>query len=264
MTIKDPRELRHTQANQLVRDVVLSRIGPSGGLVAQTVSRLGEAVNLGIFPVGERLPAESDLAEQLGISAMTLREALAIMREAGYLETRRGRMGGTYINPDALSMTERGRSAGTPEISQELLCDLTDYRIAIAAHSAALAADRATPDEIDELRGLIEQIEKAESFAEFRKADASFHVMISSCTRSARLVKAEADLQSEISPLARGAFNVGPHWRHTTNTEHAEILAAIELGAPDLARERMTDHMYSTYAAVEGFLKADAAARRHS
>ncbi|MGG6382483.1 FadR/GntR family transcriptional regulator [Paenarthrobacter sp. NEAU-H11] len=262
MDITDSSAVRPTQANQLVRDVVLSRIGPSGGLVAQTVRRLGEAVNLGIFPVGERLPAESDLAEQLGISAMTLREALAIMREAGYLETRRGRMGGTYINPDALSMTERGRSAGTPEISEELARDLTDYRIAIGAHSAALAASRATPDEIDELRALIKQMDNAETFAEFRKADASFHVMISSCTRSPRLVKAEADVQSEITPLARGAFNVGPHWRHATNSEHADILAAIESRAPDLARERMTAHLHSSFEAVEGFLKADSATHR--
>lgn len=257
MDIEDAAPAQQTRANQLVREVVLSPIPPIGGLVAQTVRRLGEAVSLGIFPVGERLPAEADLAERLGISAMTLREALAIMREAGYLETRRGRTGGTYINPHALTIPERDRLAGSPPLSVEFAHDLTEYRIAIGAHSAALAATRATAEEREELRRLIEEVEVAQQFGEFRKSDASFHVLIASCSRSPRLVKAEADLQTEINQLAKGAFEVGPHWRHATNDEHREILAAIESGSPELARERMTAHLRSTLEAVEGFLGAD-------
>ena len=52
-------------------------------------------------PVGERLPPERELAEQLQVSRVTLREAIGALREAGYLESRRGRSGGTFVVPPA-------------------------------------------------------------------------------------------------------------------------------------------------------------------
>ena len=95
----------------LAREAILQPIGGTG-LVEQTVRRLGEAIGLGILEVGERLPAEPELSERLGISPMTLREALSILREAGYVETRRGRAGGTFVRrsvPPAPRSAARGR-----------------------------------------------------------------------------------------------------------------------------------------------------------
>src|SRR5882757_907335 len=62
-----------------------------------TVSRLAQAIRLGIVQVGERLPPERELAEQLRVSRVTLREAIRALREAGYLQSRRGRTGGTFV-----------------------------------------------------------------------------------------------------------------------------------------------------------------------
>ena len=77
----------------LVRRTVFTPIR-QGSAVAETVARLGEAIALGLLRAGDRLPAETQLAAALGISAATLRSALAILREAGLVETRRGRGGG--------------------------------------------------------------------------------------------------------------------------------------------------------------------------
>src|SRR5690348_17511779 len=62
-----------------------------------TVARLAQAIKLGLVQVGERLPPERDLAEQLQVSRVTLREAIRALREAGFLESRRGRTGGTFV-----------------------------------------------------------------------------------------------------------------------------------------------------------------------
>ena len=80
----------------LAREVVFSPVA-DGAVVEQTVRRLGEAIGLGLIEVGERLPPEAELAARFAIAPMTLREALRILREAGYLETRRGRGGGTFV-----------------------------------------------------------------------------------------------------------------------------------------------------------------------
>ncbi len=62
-----------------------------------TVARLAQAIKLGLVQVGERLPPERELADRLQVSRVTLREAIRSLREAGFLESRRGRSGGTFV-----------------------------------------------------------------------------------------------------------------------------------------------------------------------
>src|SRR3954451_11212527 len=64
-----------------------------------TVARLAQAIRLGLVAAGERLPPERELAEKLRVSRVTLRQAIGALREAGYLESRRGRSGGTFVVP---------------------------------------------------------------------------------------------------------------------------------------------------------------------
>ncbi len=242
-------------ASELIRGLLLSPLAGEG-LVAQTVKRLGEAIGLGIFEVGGRLPSEAELAEQLGISAMTLREALAIMREAGYLETRRGRSGGTYIRELAPGVVEREALARVSSITDEYLDDLTCFRVAVGGESAALAATRATGSDLADLADLIERMASARSFEEFRKFDAAFHITIASCTKSHRLTRAETELQAELTPLT-GAFRVGPQAWKTSNDQHRLILEAIEAGDAAEARRLMSNHMAATSEAISGFVKAN-------
>ncbi len=73
-----------------------------------TVSRLAQAIRLGMVRTGERLPPERELAEKLHVSRVTLREAIRALREAGFLESRRGRTGGTFVlSPDTPAPTPR-------------------------------------------------------------------------------------------------------------------------------------------------------------
>ena len=62
-----------------------------------TLERLGTAIRIGLLGPGERLPPERDLAEQLGISRSTLRQALATLTASGHLVAMRGRAGGTFV-----------------------------------------------------------------------------------------------------------------------------------------------------------------------
>src|SRR5919206_4462183 len=63
----------------------------------ETVDRLGTAIRLGILAPGTRLPSERELAEQLGISRSTLRQAITTLVQSGHLESIRGRGGGTFV-----------------------------------------------------------------------------------------------------------------------------------------------------------------------
>src|SRR6476619_532063 len=63
----------------------------------ETVERLGTAIRLGLLAPGSRLPSERDLAEELGISRSTLRQALTTLVQSGHLTSTRGRSGGTFV-----------------------------------------------------------------------------------------------------------------------------------------------------------------------
>ena len=69
----------------------------SGNAFEATVEQLATAIRLGVFTDGEQLPPERELAERLGVSRNTLREAIAALRESGLVTTRRGRGGGTVV-----------------------------------------------------------------------------------------------------------------------------------------------------------------------
>src|SRR5438105_2335439 len=133
---KQPTEPRESNGSVNLRPVLFAPIA-GDGLVQQTIRRLTDAINIGLLKDGERLPPESELSRLLGISAMTLRDALATMRNAGYIQTQRGRSGGNFITSP--THPSGASAAGAPgSVDLEYLVDLIDYRRAVTAEAAAL------------------------------------------------------------------------------------------------------------------------------
>jgi GntR family transcriptional repressor for pyruvate dehydrogenase complex len=245
MISSEQAEQTEARLSDRVRDaVVFSRLTHAGP-VEQTVRRLGEAIGLGILSVGERLPPEPELARQLGIAPMTLRQALAILREAGYVETRRGRGGGTFVLR-AKPPTPAGRARRLLEsLTVEDLQDLVDYRVAIAAAAAALAAERASQDELEAMRALVEAMDGPASYRAFRRDDARFHLAVATAARSPRLTAAEAAMQVEVGALM-SLIPHPPEALHVSNTQHRAILEALTHGRPDAARALTEEHVRGT------------------
>ena len=228
-----------------LRDAVVFSPLAGAGLVEQTVRRLGEAIGLGVLEVGERLPPEAELARHLGIAPMTLRQALAILREAGYVETRRGRAGGTFVTR-AVPPAPAGRARGLlRSLTVDDLRDLIDYRVTIAAAAAGLAAERASQDELDAMRRLVERMQSPASYQAFRRDDARFHLSVASAARSPRLTAAEASMQVEVGALM-SLIPHPPEALHVSNRQHRAILEAMARRRPDAARTLMEEHVRGT------------------
>jgi DNA-binding FadR family transcriptional regulator len=233
-----------TEPLAVARAAVFAPIaGP--GLVEQAVRRLGEAIGLGLLEVGERLPPEAELAERFGIAPMTLRHALAILREAGYVETRRGRGGGTFVRravPPAPVAQARKRLR---RLTADDLRDLTDYRLAVASASAALAAERASQAKLEAMRALVEDMDRAPRYEAFRRADSRFHLAIASAAGSPRLAAAEASVQTEVGDLMR-LIPHPPEALRVSNAQHRAILEAVSRRDPDAARRVVEQHVRGT------------------
>ena len=226
------------------RALVFSPIGGEG-LVEQAVRRLGEAIGLGLLEVGERLPPEAELAERFDIAPMTLRQALAILREAGYVETRRGRGGGTFVCRAVPPTPLRAARARLRSLTVDDLRDLTDFRLVVAGAAAAFAAERAGQSELGSLRRLVEDMAAATVYDDFRRADSRFHLTIASAARSSRLTTAEASIQTEVGDLM-SLIPHPPQALRVSNGQHRAILEAISRRDPTAARALTESHVRGT------------------
>src|SRR4051794_32459829 len=103
------------------------------------VEQLATAIRLGVYPLGTTLPAERDLAARLEVSRATLREAMAALREAGPVETRRGRGGGTVVTLKPRSPSARAAARLRDDQRHDWL-DALDYRRIVEPGAAWLAA----------------------------------------------------------------------------------------------------------------------------
>jgi GntR family transcriptional regulator, transcriptional repressor for pyruvate dehydrogenase complex len=228
----------------LAREVVFSPVA-DGAVVEQTVRRLGEAIGLGLIEVGERLPPEAELASRLAIAPMTLREALRILREAGYLETRRGRGGGTFVRRSLPQQPAREARRHLARLTVQELSDLMDYRVAVSGAAVALAAERRTDDDLVALHGLVERMAALDSFPPYRRLDHRFHLAIASAARSPRLVAAETAIQADLAKLLR-LIPESAEMLHVSNEQHRELLDAIRERAAARARAVMETHVHGT------------------
>jgi DNA-binding FadR family transcriptional regulator len=229
------------------RDVALAPLQAEGA-VEQIVRRLGEAIGAGVLAPGERLPSEVELAAQLGVAPMTLRQALQILRDAGFVETRRGRTGGSFVRDDPPAALVSGAELPT----RGALRDLTDWRRAISGEAVALASVRAEPSERAAIVEAAAATERAVGkFTAFRLADARFHIAIAEASHSRRLIAAETQIQVDTAEMLR--FVPGPRLaRAVSQAGHGPIVAALADGDADAARAAMERHVEGTYDWIVG------------
>jgi GntR family transcriptional regulator, transcriptional repressor for pyruvate dehydrogenase complex len=213
-----------------------------GSAVAETVARLGRAVGMGLLRPGDRLPPEGRLSADLGISPVTLRSALAILRSAGLVETRRGRGGGTFVSRrgGAGALLEAG-----PLPTEDELRDLVDFRRVVEGGAAWLAAERATSEQIAYLGALVDEMAEIRSFDPWSERDALFHLILADASGSRRLVEQVAAVRAEVYRLAK-LGSVPRPVVELADREHREVVRAVAGRRPGRARDAMIRHVAST------------------
>jgi DNA-binding FadR family transcriptional regulator len=208
----------------------------------ETVERLGTAIRLGILGAGTRLPPERELADQLGISRSTLRQAITTLVQSGHLESVRGRGGGTFVVPEP--PLAEGVAGPLPADWREIY----DTRVAIECGAAILAAERADPDTLALMRESVQRMDAAVEFDDYRRGDIRFHIAVAQATGVGRLVSLMTEVQGEISELIAHIAHPNEVLTHS-NAEHLRIVEALERrdgpGAVRLLRRHLegTEHI---------------------
>ena len=232
-----------------------SLLGPvrAGNAFEETVERLLTVIKLGVVPPGDRFPAERELAGLLGVSRITLREAIRALQQAGYVQSRRGRFGGTfvtYIRP----APDPGEARRIALADSAQLSDALAFRMALETGAAQVLAAA------DGDRGrhvLLERLTAVNKATpdDYRRLDTLFHLAIAELTGSTLLAAACADARMRLNDL----LNAIPVLKHNivhTAQQHTAIVDAILAGDPEGARAAVAEHLDGTGALLRGFLAA--------
>jgi GntR family transcriptional repressor for pyruvate dehydrogenase complex len=246
----------------------------SGNAFEETVERLLEGIKLGVYGPGDRLPAERELTGRLGVSRITLRDALRELCSAGYVQTKRGRFGGTFVvqQPAPVSLDSAVRDMGG------FLEDALTFRRVVETGAAEMAA-RATltqrqREDLAECLALVQEaVAVPESGADpgadsgaapaagpttasYRQADTRLHLAIADAAGSPLLTASVVQARVRLVDL----LNTIPMLRRNldhANAQHERIVHAILNGSPDRARRAMEEHVAGTAALLRAFLRRE-------
>jgi DNA-binding FadR family transcriptional regulator len=215
-----------------------------------TVERLGTAIRAGILPAGSRLPSERMLADQLGISRSTLRQALTALVQSGHLVAQRGRGGGTFV-------TERPplSELGVKPLGSHAWAVL-DFRVAVETGAILLAAERAQPEQLDRLDDLVERmtaVVACEDFGDYRRADIRFHIGIAEAAESPRLVAAMTEVQGQMSDLITMIAHPPEVLMHS-NEQHRRLVRLLRRRETPQAVSLMREHLEGTEHILAGLI----------
>lgn len=233
-------------------DAAVFRPVREGNAFEETVERLLQAIRLGVVVPGERLPAERELAYRLRVSRVTLREAIRTLAEAGYIASRRGRYGGTFVC-DVLP-PQRG-IANTP-LADHHIAAFNDTMLLrnvleVGAAEAAAAASLHQSERVH-LRDRLAQCTAAE-IGDYRRMDSRLHLAIAEVTGSASLTAAVADVRARLNELLDAIPLIERNLEHS-NDQHARVVDAVLTGDVEAARREMAEHLSGTVALLRGFL----------
>lgn len=219
-----------------------------GNVFEAVVGQLATAIRLGVFADGEQLPPERELSERLGVSRMTLRDAIAALREAGLVRTTRGRGGGTVVTYDG-THAPGVRPAGEYDVA-----DVLRFRRLVEPGAAEAAAER-TLDE-DQRAWLAECLVDAANTVgtrDHRIADSRLHLALATVSGSALLAESVTRAQAALGDLL-AAIPVLPRNIEHSQTQHARIVDAVLHGDAVGAGDAMRQHCDATAELLTGLI----------
>jgi GntR family transcriptional regulator, transcriptional repressor for pyruvate dehydrogenase complex len=219
-----------------------------GNAFEDTVGRLLQTIKLGLLAPGESLPPERELATRLGVSRDTVREAIKSLADAGYLVSRRGRYGGTFLADELPASTAEG-----PRFSREDIDDALRLREILEVGAARMAAGRTlSATERETLWSKLSDVRDAAA-EDYRRLDSRLHLAIAEAAGAPSLVPLVAENRMRLNELLDHIPMVPRNIAHS-DEQHEAIVIAILAGDGDKAAETMTAHVWGSAALLHGFL----------
>ena len=210
------------------------------------VDQIKLLVREGKLAKGDRLPSERDLCQRFGVSRVTVREALRVLEASGLIDIRVGARGGAFVASPTKERLGEGL-ADLMTLSPLTAADVTEARTVIEVGILPFVVERATEEDIADLRRMVDEGQEALSQGTYTMTlSAAFHVGVATCAHNPAI---ETLVQSFHGPMLlslRQAQVVAPAMGRRGTDEHAALVDAIEKRDVETAIKVMTTHLDRT------------------
>lgn len=213
------------------------------------LSHIDSQILAGVYANGTRLPAERDLAAELGVSRGAVREAIRVLQAQGILVSGTGRGNGTRVQArpsNAIGRILRLQLA----LDVVSFADLTETRVALERAACAAAARRREPEPLARAAELLEQMRHVESPDPFNELDTAFHVALAEAGDNTLMSNLTVAIRKSVgTPIssAEHALTSWPALREMLVSQHDEMLKAIAAGDGERAAQVSEEHIRVAY-----------------
>lgn len=237
-------------------DLIASVSGrnPARNLHSDVLWALGFAIVSGQYPQGSILPPDSDLLEQFDVSRTVLREALKTLAAKGLIEAR-ARIGTRVLAKERWNLFDSDVLAWHFELGPDIafLRSLAEVRIGIEIEAAALAAERASPEQAAMLNDCVDKMAASESPGDFARHDLAFHKALAEASGNPFM----ASISALVEMALTAAFTISspvndPASLAETVGVHRQIAEAVRDGDVAAARAAMRDAIAQGFARAAG------------
>lgn len=218
----------------------------TGRASADVVAQIHAALESGELAPGDRLPPERELATQLGVSRVTVRDALRVLEANGLVAIRVGARGGAFVTAPEPDHVSEGL-ANLLMMSQVTPSDITEARMVFELGALRLVCERATPDDLAALTEICDRSEQALRQDTFDVSlSAEFHTRLAQSAHNVAIsLVTEAFQEPMLRSLVR-AKAIDPHMGDPGVHEHRQLVSAIAGGDTREARRILRQHLGRT------------------
>ncbi|MFB5661335.1 FadR/GntR family transcriptional regulator [Alteribacillus sp. HJP-4] len=207
------------------------------------------------FPVNEKLPSETELAERFGVSRAPVREALSVLAASGIVESKQG--GGSWVRP--LPIEDLLKETSLEVMGTEEILYLIETRIILEREAASLAANRRTLEDIEEIKQAQHKLTTilADPDEIGDEADFQFHRSIIKASHNPVLLKTLDNISGLYNKAMKFSLELNKQIRGKKEQvlkEHDAILTAIEKNRADDANRAMEEHLVNSRKKLQAFL----------
>jgi DNA-binding FadR family transcriptional regulator len=220
----------------------------SNKLYIQIYKQILSQIQSGSLKIGDKLPTERELCEQFGVSRAPVRQALSALELNGYIYSRQGE--GVYVKSTHPAEEAQNAAVILEAVSPE---DIVEARMHIEPIIAKFAAQRATDEEIEELRSIVKRMEEETKAGVYvPETDEQLHITIAKASHNELFITfmsaiVNAMKQQKMWEFIRDRTVTRPDYREVNFQEHKLLIKAIEEHDEEEAVKIMTDHMQNLY-----------------
>jgi GntR family transcriptional repressor for pyruvate dehydrogenase complex len=207
-------------------------------VTSKAIDSIRAMIRSGDLSPGDRLPPEHELAERLGVSRGSLREAVRALTQINVLDVRRG--DGTYVTSLAPSELLSGMVFAMELLQVQGLEEVLEVRRLLLPPAAALAAQRATKDQLAEMHAVIDQLERATDLEEIAGLHRRFQALVFDASGNETLSSILRALQLRGENVRRAWLSSDPALRDVALAHQRMLLDALERGDSDMAKSIAT------------------------